>query len=402
MFWLIVEKFVVLFGSAVPFFLLGNVMGESVLGQVSIALSIAFILAIPGTLGLRNVLIRELPQLPSPYLYTRRLATLSLCVNALIAGAGVTVLTVFPPSDGQLVFIAIAIASNLFSIHSILRIPFEVFSRFRDIALIYVFVQVVVFSMKVFSISNHRPDYFLGAIFLENLILSVVFFTISKVEVDSDKVYWRQLAPLCKEGVPLIFATLAWVTITKIDTIQVGFLSSVSAAGQYSAASRIFEILIVPLNLLLMVRTPMMQKALAQNDLRLYRSEVLLSFRSLIIYAVITFGSAAIFSRRLVDLLYGEGFEATPMCIVILSMNVLLFALYLLSGRIFVNARKTKLVLVRSIFALCINIALNFTLIPRFGAIGAAIASTLALLLALAGSFVFSEVRTTLSNFHKN
>ena len=83
-------------------------------------------------------------------------------------------------------------------------------------------------------------------------------------------------------------------------------------------------------------------------------------------------------------------------------MNVLLFALYLLSGRIFVNARKTKLVLVRSIFALCINIALNFTLIPRFGAIGAAIASTLALLLALAGSFVFSEVRTTLSNFHKN
>jgi len=87
-----------------------------------------------------------------------------------------------------------------------------------------------------------------------------------------------------------------------------------------------------------------------------------------------------------IPLLYGHRFDGAIRPLLILLPGVLMMALYQILTRNFTSRGKQEINILAAVTALCLNVGLNWYLIPRFGIEGAALAnglsySTAALLL---------------------
>jgi stage V sporulation protein B len=76
-----------------------------------------------------------------------------------------------------------------------------------------------------------------------------------------------------------------------------------------------------------------------------------------------------------IPLLYGHSFDAAIRPMLILLPGALMMALYQILTRSFTSDAKQGINIVAAATALCMNVGLNFVLIPRYGASGAALAN---------------------------
>jgi O-antigen/teichoic acid export membrane protein len=182
-------------------------------------------------------------------------------------------------------------------------------------------------------------------------------------------------------ALPLLMGYSSKLIMHRMDIVMLGPLSSFVEVGYFGAAFRLTYLMTCPQVLLMQVMTPLLAESIAANNERsMWRH-----FRLAVIFSLITVIPTSlllgVFSGPIVTLIFGHDFALSSGPLAILAISQAFAALTIPCAGLLIAAGRGGVFGVINLVAVLVNIGLNFLLIPSFGATGAALASTGAVVL---------------------
>jgi O-antigen/teichoic acid export membrane protein len=192
---------------------------------------------------------------------------------------------------------------------------------------------------------------------------------------------------LIKEGVILGGVTFLWLIYFRIDTVMLGIMKDDIEVGIYNVAYKLMEgVFFIP-GIMMLVFFPSLTKREKFNKI---------FGKLLFVLGGIGLGMSVmvyLFSSSLIRLIYGSEFFGSIAVLQILALAVFPVFLGHLATQSLVALDLNRIYLLVAFIGMLLNISLNYLLIPRFGANGAAwatVATEMAVVL-LCGYFVWRE-----------
>ena len=189
---------------------------------------------------------------------------------------------------------------------------------------------------------------------------------------------WRQatVKRLVRDGWPLIISSLFVVVHTRIDQVMIGQMLDDVQVGIYSAAVRISEAwLFIPV-LLAQTLMPYFMN-LRESCPELYSRRLLQLYSATFWMGAVVGFMSLVFGRPAIIVLFGDAYSSAAGPLVLMIWTGAFIAQAVARGIWMVAENLQLFRLVNNLFAVPVNIALNWILIPRYGIQGAAVASLL-------------------------
>lgn len=202
---------------------------------------------------------------------------------------------------------------------------------------------------------------------------------------------------ILKENWPLAFSQLAGILYLKVDQLMLVGMSSAFDAGVYGAALRISEAwYFIPAALCISLK-PTLTKLRDKNPLR-YRKILQETYSAVTLISVGAAVVTTLFATFAVETLFGQAYlAAAPVLTIHIWAGVFVFWRRVQSEWL-INERHLKFGMSCALIGASSNIVLNLLLIPRYGAMGAAIATLIASFLTVVPANVaFPPARTALA-----
>jgi O-antigen/teichoic acid export membrane protein len=183
------------------------------------------------------------------------------------------------------------------------------------------------------------------------------------------------IAPILISAWPIAIGGLAGLFFFNVDIIMLGFWRTTDDVGIYAAVQKIVGILSVIPTLIITSTFPVFSRLAHQNDSVRMRQAMESVIRILFLFSVPLVLGGIVLGAPLLNFIFGNayGSGASAMSILLISI-IASFPTGLFSYFIFAYDKQRKMVLYPIIAAL-INIGLNLFLVPRFGMIGASVAT---------------------------
>jgi O-antigen/teichoic acid export membrane protein len=199
-----------------------------------------------------------------------------------------------------------------------------------------------------------------------------------------------ELKRMLRYGLPLVPAVLAAWALALIDRIILARLGSVAQVGQYAVANRLASLLLIGLTAFLFALTPFLLATFSedpeQEKAARARTLTYLTFILSVSGLVLT-----LFAWEIVKVV-APGFIEAYKAVGPLMLGAVGYGLVSLLTTGFSIARKTGRLAALTLIAAAANIGLNFALIPPYGIVGAAFATTIGYGL-LAASYYWAAQR---------
>jgi O-antigen/teichoic acid export membrane protein len=215
--------------------------------------------------------------------------------------------------------------------------------------------------------------------------LALVAYRTEQLGLEFDRTLFRRMQTF---GMPLVPSALALWAINFIDREFVSWYKGNAEVGVYSAAVKIASVITF---VMIAFRTAWPAFAYSIEDDREAKrtySFVLTYLLALASWAALALGALAPWWTRL---LTAPEYQRAEKGVALLAFAGAVYAGYIVlaigSGR----ARKTQLNWVVSGTGAAVNIGLNFWLVPRYGMVGAAIATAAAYVVLFAGMTVYAQ-----------
>ena len=167
-----------------------------------------------------------------------------------------------------------------------------------------------------------------------------------------------------------IFATLYW----RIDIFMLSKLRAVEDVGYYGAAWRILELAMVLPQSLCLSLYPQISEA-AMKDLRQLRWIGRGAIRYLLALSLPAAIGVTLLAQPILVLLYGPAFDAAAPTLGILILTLIPYSIVRYHAYVLLGSNHQRVDLLLNLVMSAVNIGLNFILIPRYGHLGAAIAT---------------------------
>lgn len=185
----------------------------------------------------------------------------------------------------------------------------------------------------------------------------------------------------------LFIPQIATQIYTVLDKTMLGKLASINAmdqVGYYEQSQKIVKLLLTVVTSLGTVMLPRMASIFIKKDMKLLNEYMDKSFRfTYMISFPMMFGLIAI-SRRFVPVFYGSGYEPVEFILILISPIILFIGLSNVIGTQYQIPTGKQRDYTLSVMAGAVsNFALNFLLIPKFNAYGAAVSTVAAELIVL-------------------
>lgn len=386
---------------------LARYLGPAEYGELSYILAIAAFFQVTASLGLDGVVVRELSgdQYAAPLVLGTAFRGKAIAAGGawLLACAATVALR---PGDGRALLLMAIVAGGILvqpvdvidlwfqsrsqSFRTVLsRLAAHLLANGAKIALIMSDANLVSFAVLVAAES-----------FVSALFLALVYRTDTLGEP------WRYsrstLRGLLRDGLPLMVSSLMIVSYTKVDQIMLRQLAGETELGIYSAALPFSTAWLFLPTTICISALPTLTKLHGIDQTRfLARLQQLfgvLAWMGVGIFLILHF-----LADHLVRVLLGEAYGASANILVIHALGNIFSFLVTAQGQLILIERRSTFALTRNLLGAVSNIAGNFLLIPRFGAMGAAIASVagqataaLALNLLLDRRIFFMQLRALL------
>jgi len=207
-----------------------------------------------------------------------------------------------------------------------------------------------------------------------NVVGFIVVFRLAKNNIFAWRVDWKQAKDLMRVSFPLIFSTLAIVIYTRIDQVMLGQLADLQAVGTYSAAVRLSEVWPFASTMIVKSVAPSIIAAKRISEATYYgKLQKLCNLQALLVYCIAI--PMTFLATPFVTLVFGPEYAPSG---IVLSIHIW-SSMFLFLGyvkEIWVTTEGvTWFAFSFTIAGAFMNIALNFVLIPRYQAVGAAIAT---------------------------
>lgn len=193
-------------------------------------------------------------------------------------------------------------------------------------------------------------------------------------------VSFRSVIKHIKPILVLFIPQIAMEVYTVLDKTMIGSMATnIDEVGYYTYSQHIVKMLLQLITSLGIVMLPVMANAFAKEKYNEIADMMGNSMK--FVFAVgcpMMFGISAV-ARNLVSWFYGNGYEPVSKLIIITSPIILIIGISNITGRQFLLPTKRQLAFTTSVIAgAVVNFIFNLVLIPRYGAIGASIATVIA------------------------
>jgi PST family polysaccharide transporter len=369
-------------------------LGPAQFGSLNFAVAYIALFGSVATLGLEGIVVREVLHHPEDR-HEILGTTLALRGTAglLAAVVSIAVLRLIQPHDRQaLLLVSIYSVTLVFQafdtidafFQSQVRSKITVWAKngaFLVVAVIRVLL--IYFKAPVWAfVTAMAGEIVLGAVGL------VLGYRLSGGEIFSWRRNRKKAAELLQQSWPVIFSSMAIMVYVRLDMVMLKMMQGEFAVGLYAAATRISEVwYFIPLAIVSSV-SPAIMRAKDDPDLFYGRLRKLFSLMTL---SACTIGSiVALLSGTIVRILYSNNYSgAAPVLAVHVWASVFVF-LGCAQSPWDIAKNLLKLSMFRTALGAVINVAMNLYLIPRYSAMGAAIATVVSYAISAVFANAFS------------
>jgi O-antigen/teichoic acid export membrane protein len=360
-------------------------LGPSNYGQLAYVMAIAAMFQAVATLGLDSILVRDVSHQPEQApLLLGSVLRMRLAAGALGWCGTVAIVWFLRPGDNAALLLASIFGSSLLLYAAeVVDLWFQSQSRSRLTVWPRALAYMVVAALKVALVFTQAPVWaFAAAVPCEAALVAVALSLAYRRNVKPRKWAWdSELASrMLRESWPLLLSALSVIIYMRIDQVMLSELAGDTELGMYSAMLPFSQAWhVVPLALCasaLPQLTRLRELDEAAYWRQLSRLTAALAWAG-IAAAAVTAASAT----WLVQILLGPKFA--PAAEVLrwhVLTNVFVFV-GVAQGLVIVNERTPLIALWKTLLGLVTSVAMNWWLIPRWGAVGSAWA-------ALASQFV--------------
>ena len=385
--WLLGERILRMAVSLFVGIYVARYLGPENYGLLSYANSFVGIFVALATLGLDDVVVRELVKNPEQREELLGTSFLLKIVGAILMWVVIILTVPFTNNDIQTnSFIMIIALGVVFQAFNVIDFNFQATVKLKYVVYAQ-FVQLIVSSIvKIMLIINKATlIWFVSVYCLDAMILALgLVFTYlhNSGKIFSWRWNFRVAKVLLSDSWPLMFAYMSYLIYAKIDRLMIMEMIDEYNVGIYSAAYALYE---APLFISLMVAKslyPLIVKYYHENKDKLY--DLYLEFSSymtLSAYLIVIF--VYLFYEYLISFTYGVKYNESGEVLLFLSLGLILMFNAFLRSNYITASGKQKIILYTSIFSAIINIFLNYIFINEFGVLGAAYATVLTQILSL-------------------
>lgn len=380
------------------YFIAARHLGVEKFGILSFAIAFVTMWSVFADWGLGIVVARELARNRDE---GRRQVNVALAIKlvstvlvALIIVAVVNMMK-FPWNKVKVVYICslfiLEVVFTNFFVNVFQGLERMYFTTLTRVIQVVVLVLGVILLMHSFPRTENYAWLYVGAGFAAAIFASGAVYFLIRPSLDFDFKRWggalRQSLPL---GLAVIFVTFYYWN----GTTLLAKLSGDKAVGAYSAAFRIvWGSLFIPLSFSASVY-PFFSR-LSVSDPQRFVQTVARALRYITILALPIGGIGIVLARAIIILIYGPAYETAVLPLMILVWWSVFACFSSLLSYYFIAINRPATTTIQSAISLGVNVTANLLLIPRLGAVGAAVAITVA---ELTG-FVFLLWRYLLSPF---
>ena len=356
-----------------------RVLGASGWGVFSYAISVGAILMIFSDLGINNLLIREMSQKKAGF--QNLISTMLLLKVSILSLSTLLVIFISP------IISNIPEASTLFPIIAIIFF----FDVMREIGLTVNRVsEKMERDMLVKTVTNALILGF-GVLLLkvrvtpESVALAyaigsavgfaVIAFIIRKyIKEFLGAINVKLIGSIMRMAWPFVFIIFTGAIMGNTDIYMLGIWKDSAEIGLYASIQRIQSFIIIIPSTIAVAIFPLMSRLVVSDKIQ---SKIVLEKTLTLVMIMglpITLGGIML-ADQIVPSVFGPGYlGAIPIMQVLMLVMLASFPLYLLSDAIFTHNKQRELV-PAYMLGISINILLNFLLIQKFGAVGAAVAT---------------------------
>jgi O-antigen/teichoic acid export membrane protein len=219
-------------------------------------------------------------------------------------------------------------------------------------------------------------------------------------------VYWRRgyvirawrftrtmASSLLKDSWPLVFSALLTMVYLRIDQIMLGNMVGNEELGNYSVAVQLSEVwYFLPMVISSSIFPAIIEAEVVSEELFLAHMQRLYRLMVFIAYAIAL--PVAYFAPQIVKLLFSSAFAAAGPLAALLVWAGVFTGLGAARNVLIIAKNWTRVNLVTIFLGGALNILLNFWLIPKYGAMGAVVATIISYWFAIHGTcFMFKQLR---------
>ena len=212
----------------------------------------------------------------------------------------------------------------------------------------------------------------LGVVIAEFATLIISFLVIrkrfGKFSIEFDFLVWKDFL---SRSSPIAFGMIFSVLYFRLDIVMLQIMTGEKTVGWYSAAYKLFEATLILPHSFMLVLFPTLVGEYHADKLKFKKSFQ----KSILVFSIIGGGITLVFwffSDWIIAFIYGEKFSPSVSLLNILSVAVFLFFINFLLSNILITSGREKINTWILIMATILNIFLNLSLIPKYGAEGAA------------------------------
>jgi PST family polysaccharide transporter len=387
--WLMVDRVVRLGMGLVVGVWVARYLGPAQFGSLNFAVAFIALFASVTTLGLENIVVREVLHNPNetPEILGTSLA-LRIGGGLLAVGLSIATLWVIQPQDKQALLLVVIYSLTLvFQAFDTIDSYFQSQVRSKITVWAKNGAFLVFAAVRLSLIYSHAPLWAFAAAMTGEIALGaaglLAGYRLSVGRIFSWRISRKRALQLLRQSWPVIFSSMAIMVYMRVDMVMLEMMKGSFAVGLYAAATRVSEVwYFIPMAVVSSVAPAIMR---VKDNPELFYRRLQKLFSLMTVLACSTGTIAALASHTIIHLLYSNSYNgAAPVLAVHVWASIFVFLGAAQAPWDF-STNMLKLASYRTAAGAVINILMNLYLIPKYSAMGAAIATVVSY--AISGVF---------------
>lgn len=378
-------------------------LGPGNFGQLSYATSFISIFSVLASLGIDNILYRDLIKFPEK---KKEFLGSALAIK-LVAGFSTALIVFisalfFAQDDVSKILILILSGTFIFGAFQIISFEFQAQVKSKYPSIITFLVTLILNSLKIFIILSGKGVIYLAfVLLLESILYAIFYWYFYEKKIGGKISEWKFnkniIKSLLSDSWPLIFTSAFSLIYARMDQILIKHMLDASSVGIYSAAVTVAEVWYFIPGIIISSFFPAIINAKKTSE-TLYHARLKKLSIFLVLIAIIISSTVTILAPFIMKIIYGSSFIGGSIILQIyVWATVGMFLVYLIYNYLITENYKTALIYLTFV-PMIINFILNILWIPKYGIVGSAYATLISYSCGPISILFFSEIRKDLKN----
>ena len=355
-------------------------LGPTNFGQLSYAVSFIGIFSFIASLGIENVLYRDLIKYPEQRnKYLGSAFTIKIVAGIVTALITIILAIFYTKDDVSKLLIYILSGTFIFNSFQIINYEFQAKIKSKYPAIIAFIITIILNILKIGLICYSKGVIYLSLVLLLESILYAAFYWFAYEQKLSGKVSdWQFDMGVAKnllhDSWPLIFTSAFVLVYSRIDQILIKAFIDAHAVGIYDAAVKIAEVWYFIPGIIVTSLFPAIINAKKISE-GLYYARIKKLALGLVTLSIVIALPVTLLSSFIISIIYGSAYSNGVIILQIYVWACTSMFLGLLIDNYLITENYRKILLFRSFVPMILNVILNLIWIPKYGITGSAYAT---------------------------